>query len=361
MSSAATPRSLFPADAPRPAEQLLVDFLPRLAGVRVLCTTLGRAQLATAYSDAHPEARVTCWFLDLYAAQQSEIQIGQRSEQFQLVCSPDPPAGEFDLACLPLQKQGEVELVRDQLQLAHQRLAVGGQLAASTDNRDDTWLYDQLRAIFDKVSRFVVAGGVVYVAHKNKPLKKEKNFACEFAFRDKERLIQLRSRPSVFSHRSLDTGARALIEAMPLQAGQRVLDIGCGSGAVGLAAALRFDDTRVTAIDSNPRAVEAAAWAAERNECPRVSARLDCDGQTLEPGTYDLALGNPPYYSNFRLPELFVQMACRALQPAGKLLLVTKMPEWYANNLPRWFTSQEQSVVRQFHVFTCVGIKTDGK
>ncbi|WP_425618418.1 class I SAM-dependent methyltransferase [Anatilimnocola sp. NA78] len=355
------PRSLFPPEPPRPAEKLLIDFLPRMQGQRLLCTTLGRAQLATAFADAHPAASVTCWFLDQYALQQSELQIGPRRDSFQLLCAADPPAGECDLACLPVQRQGEVELVRDQLQLAHDRLKVGGQLVASTDNSEDTWLHEQLQPLFSKISRFVVPGGLVYSAIKQKPLKKQKNFACEFAFRDNERLIHLRSRPSVFSHRSLDTGARALIESMPLAMGDNVLDIGCGSGAVALAAALRMEGVNVTAIDSNPRAVEATTWAAARNSVPQVTAALDCDGRTLAAGSFDLALGNPPYYSNFRIPELFIQMAHRALKPSGKFLLVTKMPEWYVNNLPRWFTAVEPSEARAFHVFTCSGLVENAK
>jgi 16S rRNA (guanine1207-N2)-methyltransferase len=350
------PRSLFPTDPPRVAERLLIDFLPKLAGARVLCTTLGRAQWASAFADAHPDSAVTCWFLDQYAERQSALQIGAQVQNVNLVCAADPPPASFDLACLPLPRQGEVELVRDQLQVVHERLEIGGTFVAATDNRDDNWLHEQLRQLFDKVSRFPQPGGIVYSAMKQRPLKKLKNFACEFAFRDGERLIHLRSRPGVFSHRSLDTGARALIEAMPLSACQRVLDIGCGSGAVALAAACRYPDIQAHGIDSNPRAVEATAWAATKNEAANVSVSLDCDGSTLAPNSFDLALGNPPYYSNFRLAELFIEIACRALKPSGKLLLVTKMPDWYQQNLSRWFQHFEQSSSRQFQVFTCSGI-----
>lgn len=357
MPSPALPRSLYPVEPPRPAEQLLIDYLPKLKGERVLCTTLGRAQFATAVADRDANARVVCWFLDLFAQQQSELQIGARPAQFQLLCQPDPPAEKFDLAGLPFQRQGEVELVRDQLQLAHDRLDIGGTLVASSDNTDDSWLNEQLQLLFDKVSRHAVTGGVIYQAVKQRPLKKMKNFACEFAFRDGERLIYLRSRPSVFSHRSLDTGARALIESMQLTPGQRVLDIGCGSGAVALAAALRMEGITAHAIDSNPRAVEATQWAAVRNETGNVTASLACDGSTLEPGSFDLALGNPPYYSNFRLAEVFIETACRALKPSGELLLVTKMPDWYERHLSRWFEEFEPTTARQFHVFRCRGIR----
>ncbi|WP_254507690.1 methyltransferase [Anatilimnocola floriformis] len=353
MPSPALPRSLYPVEPPRPAEQLLIDYLPKLKGERVLCTTLGRGQFATAVADRNANARVVCWFLDLFAQQQSAQQIGARSDQFQLLCQPNPPDEKFDLAALPFQRQGEVELVRDQLQLAHERLDIGGTLVASTDNATDSWLNEQLQALFDKVSRHAVTGGVIYVAVKNKPLKKMKNFACEFAFRDNERLIHLRSRPGVFSHRSLDTGARALMESMHLTPGVRVLDIGCGSGAVAMAAALRGEGITAHGIDSNPRAVEALQWAAARNETSAVTASVDCDGSTLEPGTFDLAVGNPPYYSNFRLAEIFIEVARKALKPDGELLLVTKMPDWYERNLSRWFSYFEPAVARQFHVFHC--------
>ena len=161
MPAPLAPRSVFPQDPPRPAEQLLIDWLPKLRAERVLCTTLGRGQFATAFSDAHPSARVACWFLDLYALEQSALQIGQRPEQFQLLCEVEPPAESFDLSCLPVQRQGQVELVRDQLQLAHDRLQIGGTLVAATDNASDSWLHDQLQPPFDKVSRFNVTGGVI--------------------------------------------------------------------------------------------------------------------------------------------------------------------------------------------------------
>lgn len=357
MPSPPLPRSLFPVEPPRPAEQLLIEYLPKLHGNRVFCTTLGRAQFATAVADSNADARVVCWFLDLFAQQQSVQQIGSRPERFQLLCQADPPTDKFDLACLPFQRQGEVELVRDQLQIAHDRLEIGGTLVASTDNADDHWLNEQLKDLFDKVSRYSVNGGVIYSAVKQRPLKKLKNFACEFAFRDGERLIHLRSRPSVFSHRSLDTGARALIESMSLTAGQRILDIGCGSGAVALAAALRKEGISAHALDSNPRAIEAVQWGATKNGAANATASLDCDGRTLEPQTFDLALGNPPYYSNFRLAEVFIEIACRALKPDGELLLVTKMPDWYQRHLDRWFESFEQTTARAFQVFRCRGIR----
>jgi 16S rRNA (guanine1207-N2)-methyltransferase len=121
---------------------------------------------------------------------------------------------------------------------------------------------------------------------------------------------------------------------MQVQDTARVLDLGCGSGAVGITAALRAGAAQVHATDSNPRAIEATQWAAERNGiADRVTAVLDCDGSSALPGSFDLVLANPPYYSNFRLAKLFLEIATKALRPEGELLVVTKTPQWYVDEL----------------------------
>jgi 16S rRNA G1207 methylase RsmC len=195
-----------------------------------------------------------------------------------------------------------------------------------------------MRKLFAKVTRRASESGVLYLATKKEPLRKVKNYASEFAFRDGERLIQLRTRPGVFSHRELDGGARALIKALPAGAGV-IADLGCGSGAVSAAAALRGEGNRVHALDSNPRAIEATRWAAKQIELGnRLIAVLDCDGQGLVPGVHDMVLANPPYYSNHRIDELFISVAERALTPGGLLLLVTKFPNWFEERLGAGFS-----------------------
>jgi 16S rRNA (guanine1207-N2)-methyltransferase len=113
-----------------------------------------------------------------------------------------------------------------------------------------------------------------------------------------------------------------------------VLDIGCGSGAVALGIAARDPSLFVYAIDSNARAVECTERNAAANNLTNISVALDCDGSSVDEGDFDLAVANPPYYSNFRIAELFVQIAAKALCRGGQLLVVTKTPEWYAENLP---------------------------
>ena len=208
---------------------------------------------------------------------------------------------------------------------------------ASTDNRDDVWLRDQLAKVFRKLERRPSLAGVLYVGTKTEPLKRKRNFACEFAFRDRGRLIRAFSRPSVFSHRSVDAGARQLLNEMQIDAGVHVLDIGCGAGVVALAAACRAEGVTVHAVDSNCRAVQCAQQGAELNGLTNLTTELNANGGYIGAGTFDLALANPPYYSSFRIAEHFLTAGRDALRVGGKILAVTKRPDWYQQNMSEWY------------------------
>jgi 16S rRNA (guanine1207-N2)-methyltransferase len=321
----------------RPTEQLLIDAIVRAESTRFLCTTLGRAQLAAALARQHSDARVTCHFLDLYLAEQARAHDAAGPENLSIVCQADLPETEVDVVALPFASRGDAELTRDLMQQGHQALALGGQMLTATDNPRDTWLQEQMKRLFGQVKRTAGESGVVYEAVKARRLGRLTNFTCEFAFRDQGRLIRAVSRPGVFSHRRLDLGARALMEVMTILPQERVMEMGCGSGVVSLAAALRAPGVVVHAIDSNPRAVQCTEQGAVLNGLDNVGVRLDAEGAWAEPGSYDVFLANPPYYSNFRIGGVFLDAARRALRPGGRIFLVTKHFDWFATEMSERF------------------------
>lgn len=320
-----------PSLPPRSAEQRALEIAQSLVGERILCITVGRAQAAIQLAHDWPNARFTCWFLDQH--QQSLVTAGALPGNLSLVCEPDLPEAGIDLAVLPFSMHGEAELTRDLLQSAADRLTLGGRLVAATDNPKDDWLREQLGLLFKKVTRHDFDDAVVYLVTKQAPLKKLKNFRAEFVFRDGERLIRAVSRPGVFSHRHIDPGARQLIAAAEVQPGMKVLDIGCGTGAVALALAAREPNCHVLAVDSNARSVECTRLGAELNGLGTITSLLNATGDYPGAGTFDLALANPPYFADHEIAARFVAAAYRSLKPGGQMLLVTKGPNWYEKHL----------------------------
>jgi 16S rRNA G1207 methylase RsmC len=343
--------------APYLQERLLIEAVAEMSGRRVVCTSLGLGQLAEAVARAWPGAEVICSYLDLYRAELAREYWSRGGRggdngvaNLRIECEADLAEGEADVVALPLSARGEAELVWDLVQSGHERLVVGGKLFAATDNAADRWLGEQLAKAFRKVERREFETGAVYVAVKTEPLRKRKDYSCEFAFRDRGRLIKAVSRPGVFSHRHIDPGARRLIDAMEIADGMRVLDIGCGAGTVALAAACRGETVRVHAVDSNARAVECTLRGAELNGLANVTAELNASGGYAGAGEYDLVLANPPYYSGFRIAEHFLTAGREALRAGGRIVVVTKHPAWYEENMPAWF----EDVTMNFHKGYCL-------
>lgn len=339
---------------PYPQEQLLIDAIPRLAGDKLLCTSAGLAQFAVAAAQALPHAEVTCSYLDLYRAELAQAHWESLPQNLRLECSADLPNAEVDMVAFPFSSGGEAELTRDLIQAGHQQLRIGGKMYAATENRKDKWLLEQLGKVFRKLECQPSQAGVLYVGTKTEPLKRVRNLDCEFAFRDRGRLIRAFSRPGVFSHRHLDTGARRLMDEMELAADSKVIDIGCGAGTVALSAACRGSGVTVHAVDSNARAIECTKRGAELNDLPNVTAELNASGSYSAAGSYDLALANPPYYANFRIAEHFLMAGRNALRPGGRILAVTKSPAWYQENISRWFDQAEIREIKGYYVVEAV-------
>ena len=325
------------AVAVRPQEQLLIDALDAFSPQRVLCTSQGIAQLAAAAAQRFPAAAVYCHYLDLYRAEKAQRHLGDGRANLTLGCSADFPPQRVDLAALPFSAEGEAESTRELLQEAHQRLEPGGALIASTDNPCDRWLHAEMRKLFAAVTRRQSSQGTVYLVARDRPLKRVKDFRCNFAFRDRGRLIHAVSRPGVFSHREVDPGARQLMAAMEIAAGDRVLDMGCGSGTVSLAAAFRAEGVEVLAVDSHARAVECTALGAVKNGLGKIAVEHSAAGRSVVRGALMSSWQIRPTTPGFASPASSGNGPC-GVAPGGRIFVVGKQPAWYAEHMPQWFS-----------------------
>jgi 16S rRNA (guanine1207-N2)-methyltransferase len=335
---------------PRPAEELLIKYAPKLTGDKVFCTTLGRGQLAGLLATLNSKRIVDCHTLDSFQAHLMEDYFRDLTPNLTVNCTANVPDVEYQLVCFPVTKNGVAELTRDLLQQAINRLVPGGACWASVDNPEDTWLIDELKKFFPKVSVIPYEQGKVYHAIKSDKPVKLRDFTAEFKVRDGENLLDMISVPGVFGHREIDLGARALIEAMEIHPGDSVLDIGCGTGVCGLVAAKRATGIKLVSLDANVRAISCTRQNAVANQLHDVECLLDYDGSKLDAREFDVVLANPPYYSHFKISKIFVDTAHRQLKPNGRLYLVTKLPNWYRAYLPLLFNEISELDLRGYTV-----------
>ena len=81
-----------------------------------------------------------------------------------------------------------------------------------------------------------------------------------------------------------------IVDALPLRPGLRVLEIGCGPGAMARAIAARIGDGHVLAID---RSAKAIAQAAASSQADIALGRLSLRCIAVE--EFELGLGETPY------------------------------------------------------------------
>jgi 16S rRNA (guanine1207-N2)-methyltransferase len=332
---------------------LLIDALDQLIGPRVLTTTAGQGQFPAAAAHHGEQAGwktpVLCHTYDDFLSRR--VRNATFAAPFpEVVCGADFPPGEFDSIALAVDHRAATELTRDVVQSGAISLRDGGRMLAAVGKADDTFLHDELKKYFPKVTRNVSPRGVLYMATKAGPPKKVKNFAAEFTFKDGERVIRLVSRPGVFSHREIDDGARALLRAIEVAPGKRVIDMGCGSGAVALGLAARDPSMDVLAIDSHARALWCVEQGMKLNELSNVRLRLTSAGDVDQPGTYDILAGNPPYFSDYRIATLFLETARLALKRGGRVFMVTKSPHWFEEAMGTMFGSVEPRKIGEYYV-----------
>ena len=333
----------------RIAEQRLLEIAKDLPGDRILAMSVGRGQAARSLAENRPNAVVKLWYLDGYHAGLA-LTDSALPANLAIDCLDDWPEESTDLVVLPLLSKNEAELSRDLLQSAYHRLEMGGLLVASVDNPRDRWLHDQMKVYSKSVKVRAFDDAVVYFIKKDQPLKRVRDFSCQFPFRDLDQNLHLVTRPGVFSHRELDNGARQLLDAVDVFPSADILDIGCGSGAVAIGLASREPSARVHAVDSHARAVWCTRQAVALNGLTNVTVELNHTGEYGEPARFDMALANPPYYADFKIAELFIRAAMRSLRSGGRLVIVTKHPRWYEENLSQWLIDHEVFPSRRYHI-----------
>ena len=129
---------------------------------------------------------------------------------------------------------------------------------------------------------------------------------------------------SVFSKKRVDTGTRLLIESMTLPSSGRVLDVGCGYGAVGIAAAHFHPSLQVVLTDVNLRAVRLTRENIERNKVANAEVKCGFLYEPLEDLTFNSILSNPPVSAGMETVKAIITEAPKIMATKATLQMVIR-------------------------------------
>ena len=164
--------------------------------------------------------------------------------------------------------------------------------------------------------------------------------------------LEIETTEGLFSPRGADAGTLSMVSAVELESGQKLLDLGCGVGLVGIAAAKVLGEENVWMTDVDPAAVRCAAENAKRNGVENVHL---CCGDALDAvdaSGFDWILSNPPYHADFSVAKKFIEKGFNRLKLGGKLVMVVKRELWYRNKLTAIFGGVRMQEIGGYFVFT---------
>ncbi|MFM8323116.1 MAG: methyltransferase [Chloroflexota bacterium] len=375
-----------------PAGSLLAEHAAPQPGEQVLCIGLGHAAPAAALARGAPEAHFT--LLDLtYPALQAAAATCQanRLANVQALAVIEPPPGaRFDRALIELPKGRE--LARRWLAQTFRALRPGGLLFLAGDKglgvepvgRDAAELFGPGRVLdYKKGNRVIVftrpadapgsgwwdAPGIAAGTWQEARLQLPESAGLTGVAQAGPQEMPLAWLPGVFSAGRLDDGTALLLPHLQVDPGEQALDLGCGSGVIGVLIG-RLGAAHVDLVDASlPAAACAAENLARHGLTQQAAARpgdglrfhdpaapesssaagVNSDGVTasgtiaagaaggpagwaIEPDApqiqprYTLIASNPPFHSgkgiDYSMAEGFIHDSRQALLPGGRLLIV---------------------------------------
>jgi 16S rRNA G1207 methylase RsmC len=322
----------------------------------------------------------TCYQMDLYQADRLRAELSRRHVTAQVVASADlwdlPP--DFQTVLYPAPLGGERSLKIDMVEqafhvllgcpsLKRQRSEVPhladasgsdiqrprGVLIVLSPHERDQLFPGLLKKIFGVVHATAAVEGNVFWCYREGERPRRRHEVTFQARVGDEPSLRFLSRPGVFSYGRFDAGARALVETMQIEAGDRILDVGCGCGTNGVFAGRISGPTGTVAfVDSNVRAVALAEHNARANGLNNFQAIASTVVGSLPEASFDVVLANPPYYAQGTIAQLFIERSLSLLRPGGRFYLVTKQADQIGPLVAAAF-GQAAVVERRGYIILC--------
>ena len=158
----------------------------------------------------------------------------------------------------------------------------------------------------------------------------------------------------VFSPQNIDKGTLAMLSVVDFREDDKVLDLGCGYGVVGILAAKLIGADRVVMIDRDMAAVELAMKNAALNHVGNVGIYQSDGFKDFHEKDFSLILSNPPYHADFSTAKEFIEKGFNRLVIGGKMIMVTKRKDWYKNKFISIFGGVKISTIDEYFVFMAI-------
>lgn len=149
---------------------------------------------------------------------------------------------------------------------------------------------------------------------------KNEDISLNYTFKGKE--LHFISNAGIFSKNRIDFGTNLLLNSIELK-GNRILDLGCGYGIVGVSVASVNNKYNVLSVDVNERAVEITNQNYKNNSIRNGKAIVNNAYRTLKE-KFDMIITNPPIRAGKEVVYEMVLGGINHLNDEGEIWVVIR-------------------------------------
>ena len=157
---------------------------------------------------------------------------------------------------------------------------------------------------------------------------------------------ELEELPGVFARGGLDDATAMLIGALDVAPDDHVLDLGCGSGLIGMAAATLAPEQEVVMTDADAYALDLAAHNCAHNHITNVRIVAADIVDAIADERFTIVACNPPFHQrneqSSTIADRFIRGAAAVLEPGGKLYFVANRFLPYESRLAKIIGSVQE-------------------
>ncbi|GAA0687705.1 methyltransferase [Kitasatospora atroaurantiaca] len=301
---------------------------------------------------AHRPVQITDSFLGQEAARANLARSGAAPDAVRLLSTRDTPPDRIDVLLIRVPKS--LALLEDQLHRLAPRIHAGTVVVGTgmvTEIHTSTLkLFEQIlgptrTSLAAKKARLIFCSPDPTLARAASPWPVRYALPADVGAVSG---LTVTNHAGIFCAERLDIGTRFFLRNLPKRHGpERVVDLGCGNGVVGTAAALANPEAEVLFVDESYQAVASAEATFRANAGAGAVAEFRVgDGLAGVPaGTVDLVLNNPPFHTHQATTDATAWRmftgARNALRAGGELWVIGNRHLGYHVKLRRLFGNCE--------------------
>jgi 16S rRNA (guanine1207-N2)-methyltransferase len=141
--------------------------------------------------------------------------------------------------------------------------------------------------------------------------------------------LNFETAPTLFSPTRADRGSLAMLSCISFDPNDKVLDLGCGYGLIGIYAAKLIGPRNIWMADNERTAIECAVKNLALNGVEGVTVVMSDGFRSIREANFTKIVCNPPYHVDFSVPKHLIEKGFNRLVPGGSMFIVTKRKTWY--------------------------------